>query len=187
MPSISYREFASRIKSQYPQLQDVDDLTIAKRIVSTRPDLQWKVFFGDEDPSILQAQHDVNTLVERNQPRTITESIAQSIPQAAYDVAVPFTNFGLRSVPFAIGSALAPVVPLAPVAGAYVGELAGQAFEKELGEREKISHGVAAGEGVIGGLTGGASKLIKPATKLGRFITLGLENTLFGAASPNVR
>lgn len=188
MASINYREFASRIKAQYPQLQDVDDLTIAKRIVSTKPELQGKVFFGDEDPATLQAKHDVNVAAGANQPRTITERVAQAIPQTAYDLGTGFTRFGLRSLPAYAGYALSPVAgPAAPFAGAAIGELAGQAFEKELGEREDINYGVAGAEGALNLATGGAAKLIKPATRFGKIATEALENTIYGATSPNVR
>jgi hypothetical protein len=188
MASINYREFASRIKSQYPQLADLDDLTIAKRIVSTKPELQGKVFFGDEDPATLQAKHDANVASEANQPRTFTERIAQAIPQGAYDFGTGATRLGLRAVPAFIGGTLTPLLgPLAPVMGGVVGEGAGQLFEKELGEREKLTPGVMAAEGGLNALTGGVSNVIKPASKLTRVMTQGLEGGLFGQTSTDLR
>jgi len=188
MPSINYREFASRIKAQYPQLQDVDDLTIAKRIVGQKPELQGKVFFGEEDPAVLQAKHDANVAAGANQPRTLTERIAQAIPQKAYDIAVPTTSAALRIVPSVVGGMATPLLgPLAPVVGGMAGEMAGQAFEKELGERKDLNFGVGAAEGGLNALAGGVSKVITPASKLGRIMVQGLEGGLFGQTSTDLR
>ena len=185
---VNFREFASRIKQKYPQYADVDDATLTKSVVSKYPQYKAQVFFGDEDPATLQARHDANVAAEANRPSTLTERVAQAIPQKAYDIATPVVGGALRMGPAIIGGIAAPALgPLAPVVGGIVGEGAGQLFEKELGQRENLSPGVMAAEGGLNALTGGVSKVIQPVSRLGRVMTQALEGGLFGQTSTDLR
>lgn len=44
-PPVSYTEFSAKIKSQYPEYKDVDDLVLAQKMVEKYPEYKESVTF----------------------------------------------------------------------------------------------------------------------------------------------
>ena len=79
---MNYTEFSAKIKQKYPDYADVDDLTLAHKMIEKYPDYQNQVEFGNEPAPVSDTRTSSQRIMENPSLDTQTKQTTSIFPRA---------------------------------------------------------------------------------------------------------